>query len=150
MKVVALQIAETGAGAMRSVNSVRAVTGRGLEGDRYFLGTGTYSRKPGPHREATFIEIEAIEALERDYGIRLEPRESRRNVVTRGVALNHLVGREFRAGGAVFRGEKLCEPCGHLERLAGVPAAAGLVHRGGLRARVVSDGTIEVGDSIIV
>ena len=82
----------------------------------------------------TLIEAEALEALEREHGVRLEPHESRRNIVTRGVALNELVGREFRVGEVVLRGLMLCEPCRHLEKLTGKQLIRGLVHRGGLRA----------------
>ncbi len=136
---------------MKSVSAVRAVAGRGLEGDRYFLGVGTKSSKPGPDREVTLIEIEAIEALERDYGVKLNPGDARRNIVTRGVALNHLVGREFRVGEAVLKGIRLCEPCQHLANLTGQEKVlAGLVHRGGLRAQIMKDGIIRVGDQISV
>lgn len=82
--------------------SLRAVPGKGSEGDRYFLELGTYSDRPGPRREVTLIEIEALEAASRDYGVSLLPGESRRNIVTRGVYLNHLVDREFRVGAALW------------------------------------------------
>jgi MOSC domain-containing protein YiiM len=94
------------------------------------------------------IESEAVEALRRDYEIEFEAGMSRRNIVTRGVPLNHLVGREFRVGEVVLRGLKLCEPCGHLEQLTGVRVREGLVHRGGLRAQVLNEGTIRPGDPI--
>jgi MOSC domain-containing protein YiiM len=144
---VSIHITNRAAGLMQSVSEVRAVAGQGLEGDRYFLKTGTYSPKHGAGREATLIEIEAIEALERDYGAKLSPGDARRNIVTRGVALNHLVGKEFRVGEAVLRGIRLCEPCQHLVRLTGQEKVlSGLVHRGGLRAQIVKDGIIRVGD----
>ncbi|MFN4218846.1 MAG: MOSC domain-containing protein [Candidatus Bipolaricaulia bacterium] len=148
-RVVSIHITEQATGTMKSVAAVRAVAGRGLEGDRYFLGTGTKSSKPGPDREVTLIEIEAIEALERDYGVKLSPGDARRNIVTRGVALNHLVGKEFRVGEAVLRGIRLCEPCQHLVQLTGQEKVLpGLVHRGGLRAQIVRDGIIRVGDTL--
>lgn len=134
---------------MRSLEEARAVSGKGLEGDRYFHTTGTYSGKPGAGREVTFIEIEAIEALPRESGITIVAGEARRNVVTRGIALNHLVGREFRVGEARFRGIRLCEPCTHLEGLSGAGLKAALHHRGGLRADIVGEGTIRVGDMIV-
>lgn len=127
---------------------VRAVPGRGLEGDRYFSKTGTYSRHEGADRQITLIEVEALEALERDYRIALEPGESRRNVATRGVAVNHLVGRRFRIGEVRLRGLRLCEPCSHMERLSGKPVRSGLVHRGGLRAEILTEGVIRVGDPV--
>ena len=131
-----------------SRNEVNAVAGKGLEGDRYFQKTGTYSNKPGPDREVTLIEIEAIDALKRDHGIDIHAGESRRNIVTRGVPLNHLVGREFTVGEVTLRGIRLCEPCSHLEGLTQKGVLTGLIHRGGLRAQIIKDGTIRVGDQI--
>jgi len=133
---------------MKTVEEVRAVPGRGLEGDRYFRRCGTYSGKEGTGRELTLIEVEAIEALGRDYGVALDAAETRRNVATRGVALNHLVGRVFRVGSTIARGIRLCEPCSHMETLAGKRIRSGLVHRGGLRAAILSDGWIRVGDRV--
>ena len=133
---------------MRTVSSIRAVPGKGLECDRYFLELGTYSDRPGPRREVTLIEIEALEAASRDYGIPLLPCESRRNIVTRGVYLNHLVDREFRVGEAVLKGLRLCEPCSHLESLTHKGVLSSLVHRGGLRAQVIREGTIQMGDPV--
>jgi MOSC domain-containing protein YiiM len=130
------------------VKEVSAVAGKGLEGDRYSQKTGTYSNRPGPDREITLIEIEAIEALKRDHGIDLQPGDARRNVVTRGVPLNHLVGKEFTLGGVTLRGVRLCEPCTHLEGLTEKGVLTGLIHRGGLRAQIIKDGTIRVGDAI--
>ncbi len=147
--VVSIHIAPTATAPMCSLEEVRAVPGKGLEGDRYFQATGTYSGKPGAGREVTFIEIEAIEVLPRESGITIAAGAARQNVVTCGIALNHLVGREFRVGEARFRGIRLCEPCTHLEGLSGVGLKAALHHRGGLRANVVSEGTIRVGDIIV-
>jgi MOSC domain-containing protein YiiM len=96
----------------------------------------------------TLIEVEALEALQRDYGVELQPSESRRNIVTRGVALNHLIGREFSVGDVRLRGLELCEPCGHLEGLTRPGVKQGLIHRGGLRAQILSEGVINVGDRI--
>lgn len=135
---------------MEAVDRVRAVPGRGLEGDRYFLRTGTYSGKDGADREITLIETEAIDALRRDYGIALEPGDTRRNIATLGVPLNHLVARVFRIGQATARGLRLCEPCSHMEKLAGKHIRAGLVHRGGLRAQILTEGWIRVGDEVNV
>lgn len=116
--IVSIHIAPSGGAPTKPVTEVRAVPGRGLEGDRYFSKVGTYSNEPGPGSEVTLIEIEAIEALKRDYGIELTARDSRRNIATRGVPLNHLVGREFKVGGATLHGILLCEPCSHLEKLS--------------------------------
>lgn len=133
---------------MRSVPRARAVPGKGLEGDRYSRASGTYSDQPSPAREITLIESEAIEAMARDNELRISPGDARRNVVTRGVALNHLVGRDFFVGDVRLRGIRLCEPCSHLEGLTRRGVIAGLVHRGGLRAQILAEGVIAVGDPI--
>ena len=146
--VVAIHIAPVGGAPIKAVREARAVAGKGLEGDRYFSRTGTYSNQPGSGREVTLIEIEAIEALKRDYDIELNPGESRRNIVTRGVSLNHLVGREFKIGDVALRGTRLCEPCSHLQKLTRQGVMRGLVHRGGLRAEIVTSGMLQVGDAI--
>jgi MOSC domain-containing protein YiiM len=129
------------------VNAAHAVPGSGLEGDRYALRVGTFS-KPLPDRELTLIEAEAIEALKREYNFELAPGDARRNLVTRGVALNHLVGRDFQIGEVKIRGIRLCEPCEHLQGLTGGQIIKGLAHRGGLRAQILTEGTIRVGDLV--
>lgn len=146
--VVSLHLAIHASAPMQSVSTVTAVAGRGLEGDRYFYRTGTYSTHPGSGREITLIESEAVAALAREYDIQLPPGLTRRNIVTRAVALNHLVGKTFIIGAVVLRGMRLCEPCLHMERLAAKGAAHGLIHRGGLRAEIVSGGEIRVGERI--
>ena len=146
--VVALYLAPAGEARMKSVKEARAVSGKGLEGDRYFNRTGTFSNQPGTGRDVTLIELEALEALQRDYAIELNPSQSRRNIVTRGMPLNHLVGIEFAVGGVTLRGTRLCEPCSHLEKLTRKGTMRGLIHRGGLRADIVADGVIRVGDTI--
>src|SRR5262245_50871602 len=133
---------------MASVDEVVAVAGRGLQGDRYFERIGTYSQKPGTGREVTLIESEALEAVARDNGVELAPGEARRNIVTAGVALNHLVGREFFVGSVRLRGMRLCEPCAHLARLVQRPVVKQFLHRGGLRTEIVEGGTIRVGDTV--
>ena len=101
--VVSIHVAPIGRAAMQPVAEVRAVARKGLEGDRYFSQLGTYSQDAGSGRDLTLIELEAIDALQRDYKVVLDPGSSRRNIVTRGVALNHLVGREFYIGEVVAR-----------------------------------------------
>ena len=147
-EVVSLHITADRSTPTESVDSVRAVPERGLDGDRYFFERGTYSDRPGPWREITLIELEAIEALARDNELSVAPGETRRNVVTRGAPLNHLVGREFLVGEVRLRGVRLCEPCTHLEGLTRRGMVSGLVHRGGLRAQILNEGTIRVGDPI--
>jgi MOSC domain-containing protein YiiM len=153
--VVSLHIAPEAGAAMVSVAEVRAVVGRGLEGDRYFAGRGHYSSTASHGgREVTLIEIEAVEALlsgvqnaqGQHLGIKLGAAETRRNIATSGVPLNHLVEREFWVGPVRMRGTRLCEPCKHLEDLTQRGVMAGLIHRGGLRAQILSAGVIRVGD----
>jgi MOSC domain-containing protein YiiM len=120
----------------------------GVVGDRYATKGGSWSAKPGQGRALTLIEAEAIEAVRRDYGIELAPGASRRNVVTRGVALNHLVGRKFRVGEVEVLGVRLAEPCAHLESLTAKGVRRAFVHRGGLRGEVVSGGWVRVGDPV--
>jgi len=147
-KVVSLHVAQSGGAPMACVQEIRVVPGKGLEGDRYFKEMGTYSHEPGLGRGVTLIEIEAIEALKRDYGIDLEAKDSRRNIAIRGVPLNHLVGQEFKVGEVILRGIRLCEPCSHLEKLSHKGVMRGLIHRGGLRAEILTEGMIRVGDMI--
>ena len=135
---------------MQSVKRVNAIAGRGLEGDRYYNLSGTYSSHPGDGRHVTLIESEALDALRGEYQIELEYGLARRNIVTRGVALNHWVGCEFRIGAVILRGTRLCEPCAHLDRLTQSGTMRGLIHRGGLRAEIIVGGIIGVGDPIVV
>lgn len=126
---------------------VTAVEDRGLEGDRYFKGKGIWNEwEDNPNNEAsdiTFIEAETLDAVEKDYDIDLDPSDPRRNVVTRGVPLNHLVGKQFTVGDAVCKGLNLCEPCGYMQGLVGKgKVGEALKHRGGLDARVVETGQI--------
>jgi MOSC domain-containing protein YiiM len=121
-----------------------------VEGDRYFNQLGTYSNHPGTGRHVTLIESEALDALLREYEVALEPSMARRNIVTRRIALNHLVEKQFNIGAVILRGTRLCEPCLHLEKLSQPGAMRGLIHRGGLRAEIVTGGTIRVGDEILV
>jgi MOSC domain-containing protein YiiM len=145
--VDSVHIASAAKAPMQAVNQVEAIPGAGLRGDRYFLKQGTFY-KPEPDFELTFIEAEAIEAMKREYNLGLAASEVRRNVVTRGVPLNHLVGREFTVGGVRVRGIRLCEPCSHLEALTGLPVIKSLRHRGGLRAQILTQGVIRVGDPV--
>lgn len=146
--VVSIYIATEATEATQSVEEVHAVTGKGLEGDRYFDGRGTWSTHPGSGRQVTLIESETLDALEGESGPHFAPGNHRRNLVTRGVPLNHLVDRNFRIGDVMFHGTRLCEPCDHLERLTQPGVKMALLHRGGLRAEVIQEGTIRVGDRV--
>lgn len=145
--IESIHIASAAEAPTQSVDQAQAIPGVGLEGDRYAKRQGTFF-KPLPDFELTLIEAEAVEALKRDYGVDITSGEARRNLVTRGVPLNHLVGHEFQIGEVTIRGMRLCEPCDHLQRLTGRPVLQGLRHRGGLRAQILTPGTIHVGDVI--
>lgn len=125
------------------VESVRALAGRGLEGNRYF-----FQSDAPPGTALTLIAAEAVEAMEREDGISIEPHESRRNVVTRGIDVNELVGKTFRIGDVECRGIELCEPCTHLQAMTKPGIIKGLAHRGGLNADILSDGEIRIGDAV--
>jgi MOSC domain-containing protein YiiM len=125
------------------VESVRALAGRGLEGNRYFFDEAPAGRA------LTLIAAEAVEAMEREHGISLEPRESRRNVVTRGIDVNELVGKRFRVGNVECEGVELCEPCADLQAMTKPGVIKGLAHRGGLNADILNDGEISVGDAVV-
>jgi len=131
---------------METRTHVAAIAGRGLEGDRYCDGTGYWSNNSGVHREVTLIEIEAVEALAQEKKIVIAPGAARRNLITRGVPLNHLVGREFQVGVVRLHGTRLCEPCQYLEGLTAQGVLSALIHRGGLRAKIIVGGAIRIGD----
>ncbi|MFC6890703.1 MOSC domain-containing protein [Halorubrum trueperi] len=140
---------------MEEQTDVEAFAEKGLRGDRYFseIETGTFVEwEPDEERhdgyDLTLIEQEAVTAIEREAGIELAPGEHRRNIETRDVALNHLVGKRFRIGDAICRGNRLCEPCNHLQRITQDGILGALTHRGGLRADILEDGIIRPGDVI--
>ena len=133
---------------MRAVDRVRLIPGAGLEGDRYATGRGHFSNSEGTGRALTLIEAEVLESLRDEMGITLRPGQVRRNLTTRGIALNALVGRRFRIGGVLCEARRLCEPCKYLEDLIQTPVLDPLLHRGGLRADVLEDGEIRVGDEV--
>jgi MOSC domain-containing protein YiiM len=126
------------------VDTVRAFAGRGLEGNRYF-----FDGDARPGTALTLIAAEAVEAMEREHGITIEARESRRNVVTRGIDVNELVGKRFRVGEVECRGVELCEPCADLQAMTKPGIIKGLAHRGGLNADILNDGEIRVGDPVV-
>jgi MOSC domain-containing protein len=139
--VAAILVAPEAEAPLAPVDDVAAIAGRGLEGDRYAAGQGTFSG-PGRGYQLTLVEAEVLEEIDLPWP------EARRNVVTRGIALNGLVGRRFRVGSAECVGRRLCEPCAHLEKLARPGLLRPLVHRGGLRADILADGRIRVGDGV--
>lgn len=147
--VVSIYIGPRAKEPMTPLDEVRAVAGRGLEGDRYFNLEGTFSKNEHtPRQEVTLIEVEAIEGAQREAGIELDPADTRRNILTRDVPLNHLIDEEFSVGEVRMRGIKLAEPCSHLARVTAKGLLKPLIHRGGLRAQVLNDGFIRAGDHV--
>jgi MOSC domain-containing protein YiiM len=144
----AIHLADVEGGPMRAVERVAAIAGVGLEGDRYALPVE--AQDPDEVREVTLVEAEQLDWLSDEHGIRLESGATRRNLTTRGVRLNELVGRTFRVGRVRIQGVELCEPCAHMQEMVGRPVLRPLVHRAGLRARLLDDGELRVGDPIEV
>jgi MOSC domain-containing protein YiiM len=149
-----IHIAPSASMEMEELSEAKLVAGKGIEGDRYFLGTGTYSKKPDI-REVTLIEAEALDALARndppiqETPITLAPIDHRRNLTTRGVYLNHLVGKRFKVGDVVLRGGRLNFPCKYLEELLGQPVYLPLYNRSGLNCSIEVGGVIRPGDAIV-
>ena len=141
-----LFIADSATDELRSQTEVVAVVGRGLEGDRYFYRQGSFSHWPGKGRDVTLIEFEVLAGLPANCAI--SAAQARRNIVTRGVHLNALVGQYFQLGEVVLYGVRLCEPCTHLEKLTNPGIMVALNGSGGLRADIIKGGTIYPGDSI--
>ena len=137
-RIEAIHVATEESGPTQPRERVTVVAGRGVEGDRKFASS----------HNLTLVEAEALEGLTADTGIELGPGESRRQVTTRGIGLNDLVGKRFRVGELECLGEELCEPCAHLQSLTEPGVLRGLVHRGGLCAEVLSGGQIAVGDTV--
>lgn len=138
---------------MEERDEIECIAGKGIVGDRYFLGTGTYSKKPDV-REVTLFEVETLEALAKndpplqDGPITLTPVDHRRNLTVRGVPLNHLVGKRFRVGEVVLEGGRLNFPCKYLDELLGMPLYLPLNNRSGLNCRIITGGRIRRGDRI--
>ncbi len=142
--VVSIHLVVEKGGEPFAVESAQAEGGRGLVGDRYESSQGDTP----PKRQTTLIAAEAIDAVSQEHGINLAPGASRRNITTRGVELNPLVGKEFSVGEVRLRGIDLCAPCGYLEKKTEPGVRKALANRGGLRAEVLSTGIIRVGDPI--
>lgn len=143
-------IAPVAGAPMVALEQTAVVAGRGLVGDRYFDGHGYYSQVPPlTGRRLTLIEAEVLDALTEETGIALAPQECRRNLVTRGIRLDALIGKRFRIGAIECYGERPCPPCGYLEQLTGKKGVnRGLTDRGGIRAEILLDGEIALGDEV--
>lgn len=147
-ELIHVHIAAGASADMRALAEARLLPGTGIEGDRYATRCGTYSSRHHIDRQVTLIEQEALDALARDHGIELAPHEHRRNLTTRGVPLNHLVGRYFGIGDCVLYGGRLNVPCRYLEDLLGKKVFKPLINRSGLNCRVVRGGTIRPGMAV--
>ncbi|MGI1677394.1 MAG: MOSC domain-containing protein [Cellvibrionaceae bacterium] len=132
---------------MASIDIVQCVAGKGIVGDR------NYQKVKNPGQSITFIEAEEIERFNQENRQQVTAKDMRRNVVTRGVLLNDLVGKTFSFGDVVFQGMELCEPCSTLGKtletddLPKAAAVRALVHRAGIRAEILSSGNLQVGMS---
>jgi MOSC domain-containing protein YiiM len=145
--VEVVAVATEAEGPMETVPSAEALAGRGLRGDRYARGAGTFSDPGGRGYDLTLVEAEALEELAAG-GVDVAPAGARRNLVVRGISLDDLIGKRFRVGDVECFGQRRCEPCAHLEKLTRPGVLRGLVHRGGLRADLLSGGRIRVGDEV--
>ena len=148
-EVVGMYIAPASGRPMVAVDAVQAVTGRGLIGDRYYLGTGFYSQQPGWGANVTLLERETLEAVNAGHQTDFCGEMLRRNIVTSNIKLESLLGREFRCGSAILRGTKPFPPCAHLALLLGRREVLRyFAYSSGIGAEVVSDGEIRVHDRL--
>ena len=147
--VVALFTVARRAAPMKKVEQLYALAGRGIEGDRYFLGTGTYSKSPEPGRQVTLIKSEVLESLKNKLEINVKPEESRRNILTQGIEINDLIGTEFYVGTVRLRAHRITQPCLYLENLLDQPGLyKELWDNGGISCEILSDGVIKERDII--
>ena len=147
--VIALFTVDRRAAPMKKVEQLYALAGRGIEGDRYLRGTGTYSKKPEPGRQVTLIQSEVLESLKDNFEITVKPEESRRNILTRGIEINDLIGTEFFVGTVRLRAHRITQPCRYLEKLLDQPGLyKELWDNGGISCEILSDGIIKEGDII--
>lgn len=153
-RVTAIFIAPVAAAPLQPVPSALLEAGRGIVGDRYFSSEGTFSGKlevrGNADWEVTLIETEEIDDFNERFGCKFGYADFRRNIAMQGIRLNSFVGQQFFIGGARLEGIRLCEPCAHLAGLTDDRVLPGLVGRGGLRARIVSSGTVSVGDRVTI
>jgi MOSC domain-containing protein YiiM len=148
-KIVALHRCAQAAAPMEEQTKLVLHAGKGVENDRYMLGTGYYSSKPEEGRQITLFEIETLDALKRDYNLELTPAEHRRNVTVEGVPLNHLVGRRFRLGTTVLEATRLSTPCAYIETITKKRIFKPLMHRSGLNCRIVEGGIVTLGAPVL-
>jgi MOSC domain-containing protein YiiM len=154
-KIIAIHVARSEGGSLQSLTEAELVADQGIVGDRYFQADGSR-----PEASLSLVESEQVEHLNAALGSKLEPAETRRNIVTRGVSLNDLVGKQFSLGSVRVEGIELCEPCRYLagrlesmherDEITAAQIVAALTHRAGLRARIIESGTVRVDDPILV
>ena len=148
--IIAIYIAPEASAPMQAISEARLEAGQGIVGDRYHAAIGTFSeelRQNGDF-QVTLIEAEQVDQFNRTTGLALDYGAPRRNVVTRGIDLNSLVGKEFSVGSVRLQGIRLCEPCSHLAKMVAKEVLPHLVHRAGLRAKILESGTIRPKDSV--
>jgi len=150
-KIIAIFIANQASAQVESVSEANLIAGRGIEGDRYFHGRGTFSKKLKdlPDRELTLVEAEEIDAFNKKHSTEFEHGDFRRNILTTGIRLNDLVGVQFWVGGVLVEGVRLCEPCKRLGTCLAPIVQSEMAGRTGLRARIVNSGTVKVGEEIV-
>jgi MOSC domain-containing protein YiiM len=141
-------LSPSAAAPMRRVSDAELVAGRGVRGDRYALGGGTWADYPDLEKQVTLIDAEDVAAMARETGSVLAAGATRRNLVTSGLALPKLVGGWFAVGEALLFGMKRCPPCTHLERLTGLRLVRAMAYRGGINAAVFVGSTIREGDFV--
>ena len=148
-RLVDIYLAPAAGAPVRRVDAAEALAGRGLEGDRYAAGEGSFSRWPGRGREVTLVAAEALAEAAAEFGVAVADGEHRRNLVVEGVPLDELRGVPFAIGNARFEGVRVCAPCKYLVRVTGQDRIFdALVRRGGLRATVTASGTVRSGDAV--
>ena len=130
------------------IEQAHLVPGKGIVGDRYFSQQGMPPDQAREGRQVTLMEMEAVESMLLEDGIQISPAQTRRNVFTRGIALNDLVGKSFYVGPVQLFGVRLCEPCQYLAERTDPRVITSMSHRGGLRAEILSEGIIHIDDSI--
>jgi len=143
-------ISDSAGAQMHEIKTASLEAGKGIKGDRYYKGNGTFSEmlKGKPLSELSLIEIEQVDYFNEKYSQSLSYSDLRRNIITQGINLNNLVGKTFTIGDTTLKGIKLCEPCSHLAETVCSLVLPHMIGRGGLRAQILSSGTIRSNDEI--
>jgi MOSC domain-containing protein YiiM len=152
-KIVKLLISKDTQTPMLNVNQIVLEVGKGIFGDRYYNQVGTFSNKGEiePDRDVTLIEIEKIDALNKEHNLEITAEDLRRNIVITNCDLNSLVGKEFQIGEVVLKGLRLCEPCKYLaDKLNEKKTLTEMVHKAGLRAQIIKGGSINLDSQVEV